>query len=222
MLYGSNRHPAKKAFTLVELLVVIAIITILAGLLLPALSQAIESARMTACMSNKKQLGLGFLQYAEDYRYFPNENNAKDANGDGSDDWTKWYSSRYLGFYIGNDIDSKASTKNKSSTEIIYCPSFARTKNYEDTGSGYTRHWGNKINVDGPVPFTQFSRPTSTIIVADTQKYHSWHQYDMVDIGASDYRHNGNCTILFAAGNAGTSQAMQFDYDAGKITHKAK
>ena len=45
-----------KGFTLVELLVVIFIITILAGMLLPALGKALESGRRIACMNNLKQL----------------------------------------------------------------------------------------------------------------------------------------------------------------------
>ena len=54
-------------FTLIELLVVIAIIAILAAILFPVFATAREKARQTACSSNMKQIGLGFLQYANDY-----------------------------------------------------------------------------------------------------------------------------------------------------------
>ena len=49
------------------MLVVIAIIAILAAILFPVFAQAREKARQTACASNEKQLGLAFLQYAQDY-----------------------------------------------------------------------------------------------------------------------------------------------------------
>jgi prepilin-type N-terminal cleavage/methylation domain-containing protein/prepilin-type processing-associated H-X9-DG protein len=57
----------KKGFTLIELLVVIAIIAILAAILFPVFARAREKARQTSCLSNLKQLGLGYLMYAQDY-----------------------------------------------------------------------------------------------------------------------------------------------------------
>ncbi len=57
----------KRGFTLIELLVVIAIIAILAAILFPVFQKVRENARRTACLSNLKQIGLGVVQYNQDF-----------------------------------------------------------------------------------------------------------------------------------------------------------
>jgi prepilin-type N-terminal cleavage/methylation domain-containing protein/prepilin-type processing-associated H-X9-DG protein len=61
------RSKAKSGFTLIEILVVIAIIAILAAILFPVFGKARENARRSSCQSNLKQIGLGLLQYTQDY-----------------------------------------------------------------------------------------------------------------------------------------------------------
>ncbi|HEX8238079.1 MAG TPA: type II secretion system protein [Abditibacteriaceae bacterium] len=66
MHHHKSRHQST-GFTLIELLVVIAIISLLAAILFPVFARARDNARRTSCASNLKQLGLSFIQYAQDY-----------------------------------------------------------------------------------------------------------------------------------------------------------
>jgi prepilin-type N-terminal cleavage/methylation domain-containing protein len=105
-----------RAFTILELLIVIAIISILAGLLLPALARAKSKAQQTACVSNLRQMGIAFQLYEDDSSdQFPSPGSAG-VYGPQPEDWIWWQ--------YGRDIQKSAIAKyvGRFSAALFTCP----------------------------------------------------------------------------------------------------
>ncbi len=121
----SSSTGSRRAFTLIELLVVIAIIAILASLLLPALAGAKSRAQRLKCLSQMKQLGLGFALFGTDHadKYPPTAYSTGDYQYQLS--WDD-YIHRYIG---GTDSDddlilgiSGAISDPNTIPKILKCP----------------------------------------------------------------------------------------------------
>jgi prepilin-type N-terminal cleavage/methylation domain-containing protein len=129
------------AFTLVELLVVIAIIALLAALLLPALSQAQAKARSTQCLSNLRQWGLAFRQYADDNKdYLPRRGQGVQplAQIDRPEDWFNALPS-YFASHPYQQIFA-ANGKPRCSS-VFVCPAAS------DPGSNHFLPYGMNMNL---------------------------------------------------------------------------
>jgi prepilin-type N-terminal cleavage/methylation domain-containing protein len=62
------RRISRSGFTLIELLIVITIIALLVSILMPMISRAREMAARTKCLSNIRQLQMGWIAYANEHK----------------------------------------------------------------------------------------------------------------------------------------------------------
>ncbi len=182
-------NPSRLAFTLIELLVVIAIIAILAAILFPVFARARENARRSSCQSNLKQIGLGIMQYTQDYDEL------------------------YPGIYQNSVSWRQQVQAYIKSEQIFKCPSNpdAQYVSWESGGTKYFRSYAmnTNFNVAG-VPLAKnigislavVEAPAQKILAAEYKEF--WPDFDLGDSemqGRHFAGHLGTSNYLFADGH---------------------
>jgi len=207
-------------FTLVELLVVIAIISILAGMLLPALEKAMTSARSSFCLNNQKQIGVALMIYVDDHNGFLPPQWQYDSLGSSWKPpyWPELIAASGLGEsqnwhdYHG----SGTPTTRMAATVLCKCPEIGSGNTVAAKHHGLGDYGGNSshvvINVNNTLKLAQFPRPASSLFALDScssgNSCSSWYAPCPVYYATPnatawyDPRHNGGATCLFLDGRA--------------------
>jgi prepilin-type N-terminal cleavage/methylation domain-containing protein/prepilin-type processing-associated H-X9-DG protein len=137
---------ARRGFTLVELLVVLGVISVLAGLLLPAVIRAKETGRRTVCLSNLRQIGLGLQMYAQD------NNNRLPVMRDVPPPEGQTRATNAVNRPGPNDVLAPFT----GATRLFRCPSDLKQL-FEQTGSSYS--WNSLLNGQNADQLRLFNMP---------------------------------------------------------------
>ncbi len=208
---GPQGPGALSGFSLIELLVAIAILAILAGLLLPAMGRARESARGTQCVNHQRQIGLAVrLHMDENEDQFPRTQHTAFAAGQPA-----W----------GRAIAPQLSVSTERWTNLLqtvyHCPADRRPAPWSYGQSVYFELNPENDDYTGS-PQTwrkaaQVRRPAAVILQAETTGSvdHIMPHFWLAPADAGDVdsrRHHGRSNYLFVDGHAETL-ALRATYD---------
>ena len=199
-----KRQHSRFAFTLLELLIVITIIAVLAGLLLPAVSRAKAEARASQCVSNLRQWGLAYRQYADDnHDYLPRRGQGVKAlqQIDRPEDWFNALPP-YLSLPPYQQLFANHQRPKAGANSPLICPVAV------DPASNHFLPYAMNMNLcpwgdSGNFPAVRFAdvvRPAQVVTMADacgpySATFPSKNGYSPIP------RHGGRLSILFLAGH---------------------
>jgi prepilin-type N-terminal cleavage/methylation domain-containing protein/prepilin-type processing-associated H-X9-DG protein len=201
------------AFTLLELLVVISILSLLMAILFPVFSRVREVGRRTSCTSNLKQIGSGWLLYAQDYdeRVMPRDSGTQ--NGKMMYWWGSWNASTntllesegLLQPYMGNyQIQACPSFRNELRTALHFT-GYAYNNEYLHTFGKVPVKLSQITDAAETVTFADSARMTGNVVEPNTYLTPPGPDASTGTLGnypAFHGRHNGTGVVLWADGHA--------------------
>lgn len=225
MMNSSKSRRGRRGFTLIELLVVVGIIALLLAILLPSLSNARESARAAACLSNLRQLAMAAQAYAQVHQdRYPIAQHSV---------FTPIKSMRFEWDFITERTYATGKTSirpgilwtHKTNLEVHQCPSYRGNANsIADPYTGYnynTSYIGHGAGEASPEPAktTDVRRPGECALFGDGEfrdaagtgganKYmrspwlHDGDQFPARSAGTQGFRHLRRTNTVFCDGHA--------------------
>lgn len=169
LLDRSQKHclrPFHRGFTLVELLVVIAIISVLIAILLPSLQAARKQARAVSCLSQMRQLGMGFQMYADSWKGIVPFGLCRVQVNDGGNAAALYWDDFLRGAELAGTGAANREIALIPNDQVFYCPNnkemdpatpgiYGAPDNDTNNNGMGDRKWGSDPSKQSDMPFIQ-------------------------------------------------------------------